>query len=124
MTPEQAGLIQKAKDSLRGARALVNEALYDFAVSRAYYSMFYIAEAFLLGEGLSYSKHSAVVAAFGQKFAKTGIVPSEYHRYLIDAEEKRSAGDYKIFPVFSEEETNEQIERAEMFIEFAENNIK
>jgi uncharacterized protein (UPF0332 family) len=86
--------------------------------------MFYIAEVFLLGEGLSYSKHSAVIAAFGQKFAKTGIVPPEYHRYLIDAEEKRSAGDYKIFPVFSEEETSEQIERAEMFIEFAENNIK
>lgn len=123
MTPEQAGLIQKAKDSLRGAHALVNEMLYDFAVSRAYYAMFYIAEAFLLGEGLSYSKHSAVIAAFGQKFAKTGIVPQEFHRYLIDAEAKRSAGDYKIFPVFSETEANEQIDHAEIFIEFAENNI-
>jgi len=29
MTPEQAALIQKAKDSVRGARALVKEQLYD-----------------------------------------------------------------------------------------------
>jgi uncharacterized protein (UPF0332 family) len=39
--------------------------------------MFYIAEAFLEGKGLSFSKHSAVIAAFGREFAKTQLVPTK-----------------------------------------------
>lgn len=66
MTPEQAALLKKARDSLRGAKLLAGDELYDFAASRAYYTMFYVAEALLLGEGLSFSKHSAVIAAFGR----------------------------------------------------------
>ena len=37
----------KAKRSLKVANKLFESKDYDFAVSRAYYSMFYIAEAFL-----------------------------------------------------------------------------
>jgi len=85
--------------------------------------MFYIAEAFLLGEGVAYSKHSRGISAFGQRFAKTNRVPTEFHRYLIEAEEKRSSGDYSIYPVLTEAEANEQITRAESFIALAENQI-
>jgi uncharacterized protein (UPF0332 family) len=46
---------------LQAARLLAEGGFFDFAISRAYYSMFYIAEAFLLGERLAYSKHSAVI---------------------------------------------------------------
>lgn len=74
MTAEQAALLQKAQKSLRAARLLADQGFYDFAVSRAYYAMFYIAEAFLLGEGLAFSKHSAVISAFGERFAKSGRV--------------------------------------------------
>ena len=97
MTPEQAALLKKAKDSLEASRLLVERGFYDFAVSRAYYSMFYIAEAFLLGEGLSFSKHSGVIAAFGQHFVKTGKVPQEFHRFLIEGEDSRNIGDYDTY---------------------------
>jgi uncharacterized protein (UPF0332 family) len=53
MTREQAVLMKKAYDSLRGAKLLARDGLHDFAASRAYYTMFYVAEALLLGEGLS-----------------------------------------------------------------------
>jgi uncharacterized protein (UPF0332 family) len=82
MTPEQSALLSKAYDSVRAAKLLSDAELYDFAVSRAYYAMFYMAEAFLLGVGLSFSRHAGVIAAFGERFAKTGIVPVEFHRYL------------------------------------------
>jgi len=59
LTSEQAALIKKAKESLRAARLLAKNDLYNFAASRAYYAMFYIAEAFLLEEKIAYSKHSA-----------------------------------------------------------------
>jgi uncharacterized protein (UPF0332 family) len=78
MTREQAALLNKERDSLRGAKLLAADGLHDFAASRAYYTMFYIAEALLLGEGLSFSKHTAVIAAFGRRFARTGVVPAGF----------------------------------------------
>jgi uncharacterized protein (UPF0332 family) len=52
-----------------------------------------VAEAFLLNKGLAFGKHSAVIAGFGEHFAKTGIVPPEFHRYLIRGLQVRHAGD-------------------------------
>ena len=119
MTPEQGALLQKARDSLRGAKLLAGEGLHDFAASRAYYAMFYVAEAFLLGEGISFSKHSATITEFGRRFARTGIVPPEYHRYLIDAHDKRAVGDYAIGPGLTEGQAADQIAHAEQFLELA-----
>jgi len=109
MTPEQSGLLKKARDSLRAARLLLGEDLYDFAVSRSYYAMFYVAEALLLGEGLTFSKHSSVIAAFGQRFAKPGRVPPEFHRYLIEGHDSRNTGDYDIASGLTSKEAAEQI---------------
>jgi len=120
MTREQIALLRKARASLQAARLLADQKFYDFAVSRAYYAMFYTAEAFLLEEGLAFSKHSAVIAAFGQHFAKTGRVPSKYHRYLIEAQSSRNVGDYDIGPGLSEKEAASQIARASEFLELAE----
>ncbi|MBN1933477.1 MAG: HEPN domain-containing protein [Anaerolineae bacterium] len=66
----------------------------NFAVSRGYYAMFYAAEVALLSEGLAFSKHASVIAAFGQRFARTGRVPAYLHRYLLDAFDIRQIGDY------------------------------
>lgn len=69
--------------------------------------MFYVAEALLLGERLSFSRHAAVIAAFGQRFANTGIVPIEFHRYLIDGQDMRTIGDYSTGPALTEEQASE-----------------
>ncbi len=120
MTPEQAALLHKAQQSLQAAQLLADQAFYDFAVSRAYYAMFYVAEALLLGETLAFSKHSAVIAAFGEQFAKTGRVPPEFHRYLIQAQDNRNLGDYDIRSGLSRTDAAEQIEHARQFIALAE----
>jgi len=120
MTPDQAAFIQKAQESLEAARLLAGKEFTSFAASRAYYAMFYATEALLLGEGFTYSKHSAVIAAFGHRFAKTGRVPKEYHRYLIEAEGIRNVGDYDIHSSLTAEEVDQHMERARLFIEMAE----
>jgi uncharacterized protein (UPF0332 family) len=74
MTDEQRELLLKAQQSLEAARLLLSNNFPDYAASRAYYAMFYIAETFLEGEGFSFSKHSAVIAAFGREFAKPHVV--------------------------------------------------
>src|SRR3990172_8082988 len=95
MTSEQETLHLRAKESLAAAELLHQSGYYGFAASRAYYAMFYMAEALLLGKNLAFSKHSAVIAAFGKHFVKKGIVSPEYHRYLISSLELRHAGDYR-----------------------------
>jgi uncharacterized protein (UPF0332 family) len=82
--------------------------------------MFYVAEAFLLNEGLTFSSHAAVISAFGRDFARTGRVPVEFHRYLIDAQDLRNQGDYDIDSAITESEANELIGHAQQFLELAE----
>lgn len=78
MTKDQSELLEKAKASLKAAKMLANEGFYDFAASRAYYAMFYVAEAFLLDKGMAFSKHAGVHSAFGKHFVKTGLIPEEF----------------------------------------------
>lgn len=120
MTPAQQALLQKAVRNLQAAKVLNETNLAEFAASRAYYTMFYVASAFLEGDNLVFSRHSAVIAAFGQEFARTGRVPVEFHRYLIAAEQIRRQGDYNINPELTTEQAAEQIFYAEQFIELAE----
>ena len=120
MIPEQIALLRKAAESLRAAELLATNALFDFAASRAYYTMFYVAEAFLLNEGLTFSSHAAVISAFGRDFARTSRVPVEFHRYLIDAQDLRNQGDYDIDSAITEDDANQLIGHAEQFLELGE----
>ncbi|HEV2150202.1 MAG TPA: HEPN domain-containing protein [Longimicrobiaceae bacterium] len=123
MTEVQRALLEKAKKSVDAAVLLADGGMYDFAVSRAYYAMFYVAEAFLAGKGLSFSKHSAVHAAFGQRIARQGVVPAEFHRYLIDAASARNTGDYGVDTGFTREDAGRLIAQAEEFIGMGEQRI-
>jgi len=62
------------------------------------YAMFYVAEALLLSRGLAFSKHSAVIAAFGKEFAKEGVLPAELHAHLREASDARNVADYQRTP--------------------------
>jgi uncharacterized protein (UPF0332 family) len=88
VSPDQIALLVRARESLKAAQALMQLGFYNFSVSRSYYSMFYVAQAFLLADEQSFSRHSAVIAAFGQRFAKTGKVPPHFHRHLLEAQDR------------------------------------
>lgn len=113
-------LIEKAKESLVAAQSLLRDGHDDFAASRAYYAMFYIAEALLLALGQSYSKHSAVIAAFGREYAKTGVLDPNFHRRLLDAHRLRNLGDYGIEAHVPKEKAEAVCTWAGEFIQAAE----
>jgi uncharacterized protein (UPF0332 family) len=117
MTPEQQSLITKAHRSLNAAKSLAKDEDYDFSVSRAYYAMFYVAQALLLSKQLSFSTHSGVINAFGLQFIKSQELPNEYHRVLITAERIRLQGDYDSEDQISVEIAQQQIQWAERFLE-------
>ncbi len=116
MTQEQLALMQRARGSLSAARLLAGENLADDAASRSYYAMFHAAQALLLGKGLTYAKHGSVKAAFGQHFVKTGQIPAQIHRYLIDAYDSRLVGDYGVTETVAMSRAEEMIAQAEEFI--------
>jgi uncharacterized protein (UPF0332 family) len=120
MTAKQEALLKKARRSQLAAKRLLSDGDLDFAASRAYYAMFYVVEAILLGKGLTFKSHSAVIAAFGQHLAATGEVPREFHQRLIAAQYARNAGDYWTDMELATSDIEEHIEHAQEFIELAE----
>ncbi len=123
MTEAQQELLIKAQRSLEAAQSLLRDGYPEFAVSRAYYTMFYIASAFIEGENMAFSKHSAVISAFGRYFAQPKRVFVESHRWLIEAQELRLTGDYGEPFAVTQEQAEQQIERAQKFLELGETNI-
>jgi uncharacterized protein (UPF0332 family) len=119
VTPDQEELLHKAQESIDAARLLLSGRFPAFAVSRAYYAMFYAIQALLEGEGLAFSKHSAVISAFGKHLVKSGRVPVEFHRYVLDAWEARHEGDYAPVSKITLEAAKEHVEHAAEFLVLA-----
>ena len=120
MTPEIEELLERARMSQKAAANLLRDGFANFAASRAYYSMFYIAQALLLSKGLSFSSHSAVIAAYGKEFAKTKLLNPEFHRLLMDAQDKRNIGDYGMIGGIEDEDAREILDWAKKFLKAAE----
>ena len=109
-------LMLNAEETLRAAEVLFKEEFLRDAVNRAYYSVFYIAEALLNEKDLRYSKHGTVHGAFAQHFVKTKIFDDRYHKLLTGAFRRRMLGDYEEVTRFSSEEVMQVIEQAWDFL--------
>ena len=113
-------LLTRARDSLSAARNLLRDGFSDFSASRAYYALFYIAEALLAHIGKSYSSHAAVIAALGREYAKSGKLEPIFHQRLISAQNFRNVGDYGVEAHVSKEQAETVCEWADEFIRAAE----
>lgn len=120
MNEEQRNLLQKALQSLDAAEYLFKGGYNDFAVARAYYTMFYLASAILVTEDLRFSKHSAVISFFGKELIKNGKVPQKFHQYLKQSHDLRKLGDYGRPDSISCEEVKIQIANAWEFLKFTQ----
>jgi uncharacterized protein (UPF0332 family) len=120
LNASQQALLAKARRSAAAGRRLAADGDLDFAVSRAYYAMFYRAQAFLLGREQRFSKHSAVIAAFGEQFAKDDKTLREFHHGIIEAQDAHNVGDYQIDAALAREDVQAHLDRAERFIKVAE----
>jgi uncharacterized protein (UPF0332 family) len=118
---ETQALIERANRYLKSAELLLKEKDYESSVSRAYYAMFYAAEAILLTKNLSFSSHKGVISAFGEHFVKTGIFPKEMGRELNRAFEKRQVGDYEYTFVVSREDTDQILRSGKEFVKTVTN---
>jgi len=117
---EIGALLEKARRSLRASDNLMKNGDYDFSISRAYYSMFYCAEALLLTRDLKFSKHSAVISFFGREFVMSGLLSKELYGHLIKGFRKRQIGDYEVVNLPTYEDAEELTQDARVFLETTE----
>ena len=108
-------LLGKADRSIAAAETLLPDNP-DFAAGRAYYAMFYVAEALLAERNLRFSKHTGVHSAFGEHFAKTAVLDPKYHRWLLTAFNKRIAADYGVRAEITADDARTLIEQAKDFV--------
>jgi len=109
-------LLTKANQSIKAAENLLDDGFVDFSVGRSYFAMFYALEALLLTQELSFSKHSAVISAFGKEFVKTGKFDSKFHADILEAFDLRNAGDYGAPHAILKEKAEELIKKAKALL--------
>ncbi len=109
-------LLDKSEQSIAAAEHLLGDGYTEFAASRAYYAMFYTAESLLSEKGRRFRKHAGVHAAFGEHFAKTGALDPKFHRWLLDAFDKRVKGDYGVEEVLARGDADTLIGQAREFL--------
>jgi uncharacterized protein (UPF0332 family) len=109
-------LLEKADHALEVAEALAREGYIQDASSRIYYAMLYAAQALLKSENIEVRKHSAVEAAVGYQFAKSGRMDPKYHRLLINARKIREVVDYDIQEELTDRRAVLKIEDGREFI--------
>jgi len=116
---EITGLVKKAEEEIKAAEMLIKEELCRIAVSRAYYAMFYVAEALLLTKELSFSSHKGVISNFGREFVKSGVFDKKFQKALRDIFELRQNCDYDPLPEIDESKTKQALQNAKDFINAA-----
>ena len=89
MSTDALKLLEKARRAIHAAETLLQHGDVDFAAGRAYYAMFYVAEGLLSERGLHSRRHGGVHVLFGQQFIKTGLMDAKFHRFLLDAFDRR-----------------------------------
>lgn len=86
--------LERSRQELDAARVLADAGFPAQAVSRAYYAAFFAAEAALLAQGETRSKHSGVIAAFIRIVVKDGGAAAEAGQLLRSLFDRRNRADY------------------------------
>ncbi len=108
--------LEKAFRSVQAAERLTKVADAEFGVGRAYYAMFYAAQALLNEKGLRFRKHAGVHSAFAEQFVKSGLIDKRYHRWLLAGFSKRITADYGIEAELTLEDATLLIGQAREFL--------
>lgn len=116
--------LEKAHECYEDAYNTIKSGSYNNAANRAYYSIFHAMRAVLALDDFDSKKHSGIIAAFRQRYIKTGIFPVKYSETIELAFKIRSKSDYDDFYIISKSEVFEQIDNAKEFLDAITEHIK
>jgi uncharacterized protein (UPF0332 family) len=114
--PEVNAYLAKAHHALEVAWKLQAGGELADAAGKAYYAMFYAAQALLRTHSIEVVKHSAVASMLGRHFAKTGRLDPKFHRMFLNARRVREVADYGLFEEVIESTANLTLEESQAFV--------
>jgi uncharacterized protein (UPF0332 family) len=94
------------------------------AVNRAYYAIFYAANAALSTLGLARGKHSGVISAFREHFVKPGFIEAEYSDIYGRVMDHRHVGDYELELSLEDQQARTDLGDAKRFVQRIEHWLK
>lgn len=109
--------MEKADESVRAAKVLLEANITGASMSRLYYAVFYAASAFFAAKGIQYGKHSAVQSSIHKDLVKPGIIPKRLGALYDRMFNARQDGDYKAFTAFLIEDVDAELVAVEEFIQ-------
>ncbi len=116
--------LDRAHRDLQAAESNIRQGFYGVALSRAYYAMFYAANALLASKGISRSKHSGVLSAFGEHFIKSGLIEQDYAKMLSHAFDSRLDSNYDVVFEADEALAEDVLQDARRFVERVERYLR
>ncbi len=105
-----------AREMLEAAQLMLDNGFYGSAINRAYYAVFYAANALLATKRLARNKHSGVISAFRQHFVKTAFIENEYSDVYGRLFADRHISDYEINDAVEEEQVSVDVDDARRFV--------
>ncbi len=109
---------ERAIEELKNAKDVFDAGSYKLALNRSYYAIFHAMRAVNVLDEFDSSKHSGVIAHFNQYHVKTGDFQKDASKIIQNAMEMREHADYEDFFVASKKDAEEQISKAEQFLEY------
>jgi uncharacterized protein (UPF0332 family)/predicted nucleotidyltransferase len=114
--PEVTAYMGSAWQALRTAESeFIQGNDYQVVANRAYYAIFYAANAMLATQGLQRSKHPGVMGLFREKFVITGLIEPTYIRDYEEAMKRRHMSDYDLNALISADYVRVGLEAAQRF---------
>ncbi len=116
--------ISRAKSSIKEVELLVENELFNAAISRLYYACYYAVIALLISKEIKAQTHAGVRQMFGLHFIKTGLLDKSHGNLFSEVFDMRLTGDYDDFIECSKEEVIELLWPAKIMISDIEILIK
>ena len=108
--------INRAKESLKEAKALEQIKSWNGVANRLYYACFYMVSALLMKSNLDSKTHSGTKTLFFKEFIKTGLVEKQWSEHYQQLFNLRTRGDYEDLITIDEEDVSPLLPETETFL--------
>jgi len=108
--------LQRAKETLTEAEAMIEKGFYNAAINRYYYACYYAVIALLLKNDITAQTHQGVKQMFALHFIRSGKIDNKYSQFYAQLFNDRISGDYDDFLLYDHDKTSLLRPKAEDFI--------
>lgn len=115
---------EKAFETLRHIKVLIDQKMLAIAMNRIYYAGFYIVNALSLLDQQNFSKHQGLIGYFNRTYLKNNLINRDVGKILNDSFERRNAADYHDYVSVNKTEVKTYYRQMKKFVKIVDDVIK